>query len=168
MAEIQGVANFTIYFSCVKCNKKVTASDSPVVRCDNWNMTQKKANCSSQCHLQCHIKTSTGKVTVTMFDDTIRAALQSMNGNNTDPQEENVTETLLNLPEVEISYNNTVKIVSNLKLPWTSTTNISKFKKTSQGTLFCSVHYSVHISVCNNFQLKATCDFKPLSFALLH
>lgn len=52
-----------------------------------------------------------------MFDDTIRAALQSMNGNNTDPQEENVTETLLNLPEVEISYNNTIKIVSNLKLP---------------------------------------------------
>ena len=35
MAKIQGVANFTIYFSCVKCNKKVTASDSPVVRCDN-------------------------------------------------------------------------------------------------------------------------------------
>lgn len=115
VGEIQGISNFNQYISCIKCHKKIQADDSAIVKCENCNMKQKKMNCGTNCHLQCLITTDNESITVTMFDDIVKMAFQIGSSKSIKLNEDNVIDAILNLPEVEISYNKSTKIVTEIK-----------------------------------------------------
>lgn len=78
-------------------------------------MKQKKMNCGTNCHLQCLITTDNESITVTMFDDIVKMAFQIGSSKSIKLNEDNVIDAILNLPEVEISYNKSTKIVTEIK-----------------------------------------------------
>lgn len=115
-ALILGINNFTTYFSCSGCKKKLPSEAVTIVKCISCGMKQNISNCTTHFFLQCLMKTDTDRVTVTLFDDAIKQ-MPCFAEKSTDQtlSEEEVTDALLSLQSVTITYNKKTKLVSSLQ-----------------------------------------------------
>ena len=113
-AEFIGIKTFALYFTCFKCNTKIADTTQVITKCTKCGLTKKVAKCKKTCHVQAFIEEEKDIcVTVTMFQDVL---LDTLGFPNDHPlTEELVTNSLLSLPRVTISYNHKTKIVDSVQ-----------------------------------------------------
>ena len=117
--EIIGVNKFTTYYACTQCHKKLGAQDSHLAKCANCGLKQKLASCSSHCYLHALAKPENQNDTtlnLTIFDDVVKDLLATQGTPDVPLTEDAITEVLLALPIVEVTYNNSTKIVNALDI----------------------------------------------------
>ena len=113
LADVIGVSDFSSYQSCCTCNKKVTG-DSPIITCTHCGLKQKRSACDLHFYVKALISTPTAKTTITIFDNTLLKYLSDIEQNPTEINGNIITELLLSLPQVNISYDAKTKIVSHI------------------------------------------------------
>ena len=115
--EFIGVNNFNTYYSCCKCNSKITDIDLAIVKCLKCNLNQKLSKCAKHCYLNAFIEVNddTSTLTVTLFDQAIKMCLALAGKDEASLNEKVVTEVLLSLPPLSISYNRKTKIVASVE-----------------------------------------------------
>lgn len=64
--EILGVNKVQYYLSCCKCSKKVTLTESAIVKCQNCHLVQKQSSCAKQWYAQILFKYSNQTVNLTL------------------------------------------------------------------------------------------------------
>ena len=113
-AEFIGIKTFALYFTCFKCNTKIADTTQVVTKCTRCGLTKKVAKCKKICYVQALIEEEQDTcITVTMFHDLLLDTLGFPNDHLL--TEELVTNSLLSLPRVTISYNRKTKIVDLMK-----------------------------------------------------
>lgn len=113
-AEFIAIKTFALYFTCFKCNTKVTDTTQVITKCTKCGQTQKVAKCKKACYVQAFIEEEPEAcVTVTMPQDVL---LHTLGFPDDHPLTENiVTNGLLSLPRLKISYNRKTKVVSSVQ-----------------------------------------------------
>ena len=112
--EFIGIKTFSLYFTCFKCNTKIADTTQVITKCTRCSLTQKVAKCKKTCYVQAFVEEEHDTcVTVTMFQDVL---LDTLGFPNDHPLTEDlVTNGLLSLPRVTISYNRKTKIVDSMQ-----------------------------------------------------
>ena len=76
--EILGVNKVQYYLSCCKCSKKVTLTESAIVKCQNCHLVQKQSSCAKQWYAQILFKYSNQTVNLTLFLDCIKQLIHQL------------------------------------------------------------------------------------------
>ena len=107
--EILGITSINSNFSCFKCKKKLEQSTAAAyLDCNNCHLKQKLKPASQHWYAQVLVQ----KITLTLFEETIKQILAIQNEENLPTlTEEMLTDSLLNLPAVNFTYNTTTKVV---------------------------------------------------------
>ena len=113
--EIIGVTGFEKYHSCSQCNKKVFPDNSALVLCKHCSLKQKTKVCEVHLFVKMFVKHDDAKLTLTIFGDVLMKFLEEL-GKTPDIEEDVITDAILTLPDLEITFDNRSKIVSCLKL----------------------------------------------------
>ena len=117
IGEILGVNKVQYYLTCCKCSKKVTFTESAIVKCQNCHLMQKQSSCAKQWYAQILFKHSSQTVNLTLFVDCIKQLIHQL------PQavdietmtETSLTEILLSLPPtIEVMFQNRSKVVNTI------------------------------------------------------
>ncbi len=113
--EILGITSINSYFSCFKCNKKLEQSTvAAYIQCNNCHLKQKLKPTSQHWYAQVLVQYSDNKkITLTLFEEPIKQILAIQNKESllSTISEEMLTDSLLNLPTVNFTYNTTSKVV---------------------------------------------------------
>ena len=112
--EILGITSINSYFSCFKCKKKLEQSTAAAyLECNNCHLKQKLKPASQHWYAQVLVQFSDEKkITLTLFEEPIKQILAIQNEENLPTlTEEMLTNSLLNLPAVNFTYNTTTKVV---------------------------------------------------------
>ena len=105
--EILAVEKITSYHSCFKCLKKVeTTPDSKTVRCSNCNIHQKTKACKQKWVAHVLFDIGHENILLTFFDNIIQVLLKDLKLQKSPTQitESEMTEILLTLPNVKVTY----------------------------------------------------------------
>ena len=112
-----GVNKVQYYLSCCKCSKKVTLTESAILKCQNCHLMQKQSSCAKQRYAQILFKYSNQTVNLTLFVEYFKQLIHQL------PQavdietmtETSLTEILLSLPPaVEVMFHNRSKVVKTI------------------------------------------------------
>lgn len=112
--EILAVEKLTCYYSCIKCFKKVVVTpDSNIVECSNCSLHQKTKACKQKWVANVLFDIGHENILVTFFDNIFQALLKDL---KLPPPltESQMTEMLLTLPTVKITYDKKKKIAKSI------------------------------------------------------
>ena len=115
-AEILAVEKLNSYFSCFKCQRKVqTAPHSSIVKCNNCNIHQKTKACKQKWIAHVLFSIDDENVVLTLFDNIFQLLIKDQ---KLSPQvtESEMTEILLTLPKVKVTYDARKKIVQSISI----------------------------------------------------
>lgn len=112
--EIMGIVSINSYFSCFKCKKKLEQSTGAAyLECKNCHMKQKLKPASQHWYAQVMVQFSDEKsLELTLFEEPIKQILAIQNQKSQPTLTRDIlTNSLLNLPAVNFTYNTTTKVV---------------------------------------------------------